>query len=222
LRLALFDLDHTLIPFDSGMAWTRHLVRVGALDAQAEQRYLRFCHQYVAGTLDIRAMVRANLLPLAAFEPAQVQAWRESFEAGIAQQLPQEMRALVDEHRAQGDLCAIVTATERLVSEPFALAFGIEHLLCTEGELVDGRPSGEIVGLPCFREHKVTRVQQWLAAVEGVPDTIAGFERSFFYTDSINDLALLEAVTDPIAVRPDERLRERASGAGWVIMAHVL
>ncbi len=215
MRLALFDLDHTLIPFDSGMAWTRHLVRVGALDAQAEQRYLDFCHQYVAGTLDIRAMVRANLLPLAAFEPTQVRAWRKSFEAEIAGQLPQAMRALVDEHRARGDLCAIVTATERLVAEPFARAFGIGHLVCTEGELVDGRPTGEIVGLPCFREHKVTRVQQWLAAVQGVPDRIDGFERSFFYTDSINDLALLEAVTDAVAVRADERLRERARAMGW-------
>ena len=218
MRLALFDLDHTLIPFDSGMAWTRHLVRAGALDAQAEQRYLDFCHQYVAGTLDIRAMVRANLLPLAAFEPAQVQAWRESFEAEIAAQLPQAMRALVDEHRAQGDLCAIVTATERLVAEPFARAFGIEQLVCTEGERVAGRPTGEIAGLPCFREHKVTRVQQWLADVQGVPDTIDGFERSFFYTDSINDLALLEAVTDAVAVRADERLRRRARAAGWLVL----
>lgn len=218
MRLALFDLDHTLIPFDSGLAWTRHLVRAGALDAQAEQRYLDFCHQYVAGTLDIRAMVRANLLPLAAFEPAQVQAWRESFEAEIAAQLPQAMRALVDDHRAHGDLCAIVTATERLVSEPFARAFGIEHLVCTEGERVEGRPTGEIVGLPCFREHKVTRVQQWLAGLDGVPDRIEGLERSFFYSDSINDLALLEAVTDPVAVRPDERLRQRARAAGWLVL----
>jgi HAD superfamily hydrolase (TIGR01490 family) len=218
VRLALFDLDHTLIPFDSGMAWTRHLARAGALDAQAERRYLDFCHQYVAGTLDIRAMVRANLLPLVAFEPAQVQAWRESFAAEIAAQLPQAMRALVDEHRTHGDLCAIVTATERLVAEPFARAFGIEHLVCTEGERVEGRPTGEIVGLPCFREHKVTRVQRWLAGLQGVPETIAGFERSFFYTDSINDLALLEAVTDAVAVRADERLRQRARAAGWLML----
>jgi HAD superfamily hydrolase (TIGR01490 family) len=218
VRLALFDLDHTLIPFDSGLAWTRFLVGEGVFDSAAEARYLDFCHQYVAGTLDIHAMVRANLLPLAAFEPARVQAWREHFERQIAAQLPAAMRALVDGHRQRGDLCALVTATERLVAEPYARAFGIEHLVATEGEFVDGRPSGETVGLPCFREHKLTRVQAWLAALEGAPDTIAGFERSFFYSDSINDLPLLAAVTDPVAVRPDERLRSHARAAGWALM----
>jgi HAD superfamily hydrolase (TIGR01490 family) len=219
MRLALFDLDHTLIPFDSGQAWTRFLVREGALDSGAEARYLDFCHQYVAGTLDIRAMVRASLLPLAAFEPARVQAWRASFELQIAAQLPQAMRDLVQGHRQRGDLCALVTATERMVSEPFARAFGIEHLVATEGELINGRPSGEIVGLPCFREHKLARVHAWLAALDDVmPETIAGFERSFFYSDSINDLPLLEAVTDPVAVRPDEPLRAHARAAGWVVV----
>ena len=168
MRLALFDLDHTLIPFDSGLAWTRHLMREGVLDAAAEQRYLGFCHQYVAGTLDIHAMVRAILLPLAAFEATQVQAWRARFELEIAAQLPASMRALVDAHRVQGDLCALVTATERLISEPFARAFGLEHLVATEGAMRDdGRPTGEIAGLPCFREHKLTRVQQWLAGLGG-------------------------------------------------------
>jgi HAD superfamily hydrolase (TIGR01490 family) len=218
-RLALFDLDHTLIPFDSGLAWTRHLMREGVLDAAAEPRYLEFCHQYVAGTLDIHAMVRAILLPLAAFEPAQVQAWRASFELEMSAQLPVSMRALVDAHRAQGDLCALVTATERLVSEPLARAFDLAHLVATEGVMRDGRPTGEIAGLPCFREHKLTRVQQWLAGLGGAwPARIDGFERSFFYSDSINDLPLLEAVTDPVAVRPDPSLRERAVAAGWQVL----
>ena len=119
-RLALFDLDHTLIPFDSGMAWTRFLVGEGALDGGAEARYLAFCHQYVAGALDIHAMVCANLLPLAAFEPQQVAQWRARFEDKIAPQLPLAMRQLVDRHRLRGDLCAVVTATEKLVAEPFA------------------------------------------------------------------------------------------------------
>jgi HAD superfamily phosphoserine phosphatase-like hydrolase len=169
MKLALFDLDHTLIPFDSGMAWTRHLMRQGALDAQAEARYLGFCQQYVAGTLDIHAMVRANLLPLAAFEPAQLATWRASFERAIAARLPVEMRELVARHRTRGDLCAVVTATERLVAEPFARAFGIEHLVATEGVMVGGRPTGEISGLPCFREHKLTRVQAWLAGQGTAP-----------------------------------------------------
>ena len=215
-RLALFDLDHTLIPFDSGMAWTRHLMREGALDAGAEARYLGFCRQYVAGTLDIHAMVRANLLPLAAFEPEQLARWRQRFEREIAEHLPDDaMRARVAHHLACGDLCAIVTATERLVAEPFARAFGIEHLVATEGVMVGGRPTGEIAGLPCFREHKLTRVQQWLRGLNAAPDSIAAFDESFFYSDSINDLPLLEAVTHPVAVRPDERLRAHVCALGW-------
>jgi HAD superfamily hydrolase (TIGR01490 family) len=218
-RLALFDLDHTLIPFDSGMAWTRFLVREGALDGGAEARYLGFCEQYVAGTLDIYAMVRANLLPLAAFEREQLAQWRQRFEREIAEQLPDDaMRARVAHHLGRGDLCAVVTATERLVAEPFARAFGIEHLVCTEGEMIDGRRTGEIDGLPCFREHKLTRVQQWLAGLSAAPDTIAAFDESFFYSDSITDLPLLEAVTHPVAVRPDERLRAHAQRAGWQLL----
>jgi HAD superfamily hydrolase (TIGR01490 family) len=218
MRLALFDLDHTLIPFDSGMAWTRHLIREGALDHAAEARYLGFCQQYVACTLDIHAMVRASLLPLAAFEPAQVHQWRTRFEREIAAQLPASMRELVNRHRSRGDLCAIVTATERLVAEPFARAFGIEHLIATEGVMAGGRPTGEIAGLPCFREHKLTRVQRWLAGLTNAPDTIAGFDESFFYSDSINDLPLLEAVTHPVAVRPDVRLRALAQARAWAMI----
>jgi HAD superfamily hydrolase (TIGR01490 family) len=216
MKLALFDLDHTLIPFDSGMAWTRFLVREGALDDGAEARYLGFCHQYVAGTLDIHAMVRANLLPLAALEPARLAQWRARFEQEIAARLPDDaMRARVAHHLDKGDLCAVVTATERLVAEAFARAFGIEHLVATEGVMVSGRPTGEIAGLPCFREHKLTRVQAWLAGLTAAPNTIAAFDESFFYSDSINDLPLLEAVTHPVAVRPDERLRAHACAAGW-------
>ena len=220
MRLALFDLDHTLIPFDSGMAWTRFLVREGALDDGAEARYLDFCHQYVDGTLDIHAMVRANLLPLAAFEPVQLAQWRQRFEHEIAAQLPNDaMRSRVTHHLDRGDLCAVVTATERLVAEPFARAFGIEHLVATEGVMVNGRPTGEIVGLPCFREHKLRRVQQWLTGLRVASNTIAAFDESFFYSDSINDLPLLEAVTHPVAVRPDERLRAHAAQAGWSVIA---
>jgi len=216
MKLALFDLDHTLIPFDSGMAWTRHLVREGALDAGAPQRYLDFCHQYVAGTLDIHAMHRASMAPLAAFAPAQLQAWRQSFALDIAAQLPQGMRELVARHRERGDLCAIVTATSRLVAEPFAQAFGIEHLVATEALMRDGRPSGEIDGLPCYREHKLTKVQSWLA---GVPaPALTAFEASWFYSDSASDLPLLQAVSHPVAVRPDARLREHALAAGWSVL----
>jgi HAD superfamily hydrolase (TIGR01490 family) len=215
MRLALFDLDHTLIPFDSGMAWTRYLVREGALHADAEQRYLDFCHQYVAGTLDIHAMHRASMTPLAAFAPAQLQAWRADFAREMQTQLPPGMQALVDRHRNRGDLCAVVTATSRMVAEPFVHAFGIGHLVATETVMADGRPTGEIDGLPCFREHKVTKVEAWLTGLNAPP---LAEVKAWFYSDSASDLPLLQAVSDPVAVRPDARLRSHALAAGWSVL----
>ena len=217
MSLALFDLDHTLIDFDSGHAWTRFLVARGVLPADAEARYIGFCHDYVAGTLDIHAMHRAVVGPLGAHAPARLQAWREDFAAEIAPRLPAAMRELVAAHRDAGHLCAVVTATSRFVAEPFARAFGIGHLVATEPVLdADGRPTGEIDGLPCFREHKVARVAAWLAG-RG-PRTLRDHERSWFYSDSISDLPLLQAVTHPVAVRPDPKLRAAAEAAGWRVI----
>ena len=212
-RLALFDLDHTLIPFDSGMAWTRFLVTAGALPSDAEARYLDFCHQYVAGTLDIHAMHRASMLPLRAIARDRLQALRSTFEAEMRSRLPAAMRELVRSHRERGDLCAIVTATSRLVAEPFARGFGIEHLVATEAVLADGLPTGEIEGLPCFRQHKVTRVSAWLGERR-----LADFAQSWFYSDSISDLPLLQAVSHPVAVQPDARLRAHALATGWPVL----
>jgi HAD superfamily hydrolase (TIGR01490 family) len=215
MRLALFDLDHTLIPFDSGMAWTRFLVERRALPPEADAEYLAWCHQYVAGTLDIRAMHRACMAPLAAFEPACVQAWLRGFESEIAARVPAAMRDRVARHRAAGDLCAIVTATARLIAEPLARVFAIADVVATEGVLRDGRPTGEIDGEPCYREHKVARVEQWLARRGS---SLAAHERSWFYSDSASDLPLLLAVTDPVAVHPDPALRAHAQRSGWPIL----
>ncbi len=228
MKLALFDLDHTLLPFDSGMAWTRFLVGIGALPAQAETDYLEHCRQYVASTLDIHAMHRACAAPLRAFTPPQVAQWLRQFERELAPRVPAAALALVRRHRDAGHLCALVTATTRFIAEPCARLFGIQPVVATEAQLIDGLPSGEIDGLPCFREHKLARVQQWLAGrpppVAGLagPAGLAAFEASWFYSDSASDLPLLGAVSNPVAVNPDARLRAHAVAAGWPVLELLL
>jgi len=221
MRLALFDLDHTLIPFDSGMAWTQFLVAAGALPPQAEAQYLGYCRQYVEGTLDIHAMHRASVAPLARFPRALLTQWGHEHEQRLAARVAPEMRALVQRHLDAGDLCAIVTATTRFIAEPYGRLFGIEHVVATEAATADGTPggalTGEIDGLPCFREHKPVRVTHWLQQ-QRPPLALDGFERSWFYSDSASDLPLLEIVTDPVAVRADPRLRAHARQAGWALI----
>jgi len=219
MNLALFDLDHTLIPFDSGMAWTQFLVAQGALPPEAEAQYLAYCHQYVAGTLDIHAMHHANVAPLQRFTRAELAGWVQAFEGRMADRVPASMRGLVTRHLRAGDLCAIVTATTRFIAEPFGRLFGIADVLATEPATDGGRPdapfTGQIAGEPCFREHKLTHVNRWLAhRGTGLGD----FDRSWFYSDSASDLPLLEAVSHPVAVDPDERLRAHAQAFNWRIL----
>lgn len=218
MRLALFDLDHTLIPFDSGMAWTDFLTAQGALPPDAPQRYLDFCHQYVAGTLDIHAMHHATVAPLAAFAPAQLNAWQHGFAQALASRIPAVTRERVAAHRAAGDTCLIVTATERLVAEPVSRHFPVHGLLATEGVWQDGRPVGRIDGLPCFREHKLTHLRAWLAG-QGLSQTGSelALSQATFYSDSASDLPLLLAVGHPVAVDPDARLHAEADARGWPV-----
>ncbi len=217
LRLALFDLDHTLIPFDSGGAFTRHLATLGVLPADFEATYLDFCHRYAEGRVDILAMHRFTVGALAAHPPAQLSAWLDDFrQRVIAPRVPADALALVQRHRAAGDHCLLVTATTRLVAEPFAQALGFDaatDVLATEPAR-DGRGhvTGEVVGLPCFRDHKVTHVGHWLAR-RGLG--WADVQRSWFYSDSHNDLPLLLHVSDPVAVNADARLAAHAAAAGW-------
>ena len=219
MNLALFDLDHTLIPFDSGMAWTEFLVAQAALPPAAEAQYLAYCHQYLAGTLDIHAMHHASVSPLRRYTRAQVAEWARAFEDRMAERIPASMRALVSRHRRAGDLCAIVTATTRFIADPFGRLFGIDDVLATEPATEGNRPdaafTGVIAGEPCFREHKLTHVNRWLA-MRG--SDLADFDKSWFYSDSASDLPLLEAVSHPVAVNPDERLRAHAQAAAWRIL----
>lgn len=222
MKLALFDLDHTLIPFDSGMAWIRFLVGRGRLPADAEHRHLRDCQAYVAGTLDIRAMHRRNVGSIARVPRTELAAWLADFEREIAPRIPAAMQALVQGHADAGHRCAIVTATTRFLAEPFARLFGDMALIATEPQTEDGRPegvfTGEIDGEPCHGEHKVGAVARWLAQQTAGPTTLAGFDETWFYSDSVNDLPLLGAVAHPVAVRPEPRLRAHALAAGWTVV----
>ena len=219
MQIALFDLDHTLIPFDSGSMFTRHLASLGALDDGFEAQYLEYCRRYADGTVDMMAMHRFTVGALGVHDPATLAQWLLDFRATIAPRVPPAARELVARHLAARDACALVTATTRFVAEAFASVFGLTEVLATEPESDDqGRYTGEIVGMACFREHKIAHVQAWLARRGARWEDV---ERSWFYSDSINDLPLLEAVTDPVVVDPDPALRAQALARGWPIMSFV-
>jgi HAD superfamily hydrolase (TIGR01490 family) len=205
------------------MAWTQFLIHRGILPAEAEARYLAYCHLYIAGTLDIHAMHRANMQVLLPVPRETLALWQRDFEAEMAPRIPATSRAVVERHRANGDLCAIVTATTRLIAEPMARLFGIDELVATRPATVDGLDdgafTGEIDGEPCYRHHKVSRVNEWLASrPPGSGTRLADFEQSWFYSDAIGDLPLLCAVSNPVVVCPDDRLRAHAEQAGWPVV----
>jgi HAD superfamily hydrolase (TIGR01490 family) len=218
MDLALFDLDHTLLPIDSDYEWGRFLARVGAVDDAHQQRENdRFYRDYQAGTLDIAAFLAFQLAPLGAHPPEQLRAWHDRFMAEVIDPaLRPSAQRLVEQHRERGDLCVIITATNEFVTAPIARRFGIEHLIATqverEGERYTGRPSGT----PSFREGKVIRLDQWLA---GLGSRLTDYPRSTFYSDSANDIALLERVTDPVATNPDDKLAAHARARGWRTLA---
>jgi HAD superfamily hydrolase (TIGR01490 family) len=214
-HLALFDLDLTLIPYDSGMAWLRFLAARGVLDAGAVDDYLDCCRQYVCGALDVRALHRVAMAPLARHQPARLDAWRAQFAAEVAAGIPAAAQALVAAHRDAGALCALVTATNDFMATPFAHALGIEHLLASPAEQCDGRFTGEIAGELCHGAGKIARVEGWLAGLGlGWDD----FAHSVFYSDSASDLPLLDRVAEAVAVRPDPVLRREALARGWRIV----
>jgi HAD superfamily hydrolase (TIGR01490 family) len=219
MQIALFDLDHTLIPFDSGSMFTRHLASLGALEDGFEARYLDYCRRYADGTVDMFAMHRFTVGALGAHDPATLARWMHAFRGTIAPHVPPAALALVARHLAARDACALVTATTRFVAEAFAAVFGLTEVLATEPEIdAQGRYTGEVVGQACFREHKIAHVQAWLARRGASWDDV---ERSWFYSDSINDLPLLQRVTDPVAVDPDPALRAHAVVNGWPIVSFV-
>lgn len=220
-RLALFDLDHTLIPADSDHEWGRFMVREGMVDrARFEQENNHFYEDYKAGCLDIEAYLRVALAPLARYSRAELDAFHARFMSEvIAPKILPPARALVDEHLKRGDLCCVVTATNAFVTAPIAHAFGIENLIAvdvaTEDDRPEGRFTGAFKGVPSFQAGKIVRTESWLASL-GL--SWQDFEQSFFYSDSRNDIPLLEKVTDPVATNPDDTLRAHAERLGWPII----
>ena len=218
MELALFDLDNTLLSGDSDHEWAQFLIDRGVLERDIyEARNDAFYEDYKAGTLDIYAFLDFQLAPLAAHPRAQLDAWHAEFMAERIQPMIREAgRALVRRHADAGALVAVVTATNSFVTAPIARAFGVTHLIATEPQVRDGRYTGKPEGTPSFREGKVTRLEQWLAS-RG--ESLSGFSRSWFYSDSRNDLPLLERVTDAVAVDPDPTLRETAIARGWPVIS---
>jgi HAD superfamily hydrolase (TIGR01490 family) len=215
-RLVLFDLDNTLLAGDSDFEWAQFLIEQKVLDREVyEARNQLFYDQYKAGTLDIHEFLDFQLKPLSRHPRAQLDAWhREFMDSKIRPLIRAKARALVEGHRA--DLCAVVTATNSFVTAPIARELGIPHLLATEPAHRDGQFTGAVEGIPCFREGKVARLESWLAQRGASLDS---FAESWFYSDSLNDLPLLERVSHPVAVDPDPTLRAHAQRKGWPILS---
>ena len=216
MKLALFDLDNTLLAGDSDFEWAQFLIEQGVLDREVyEARNEEFFAQYKAGTLDIYEFLDFQLKPLSRHPRAVLETWhREFMTRKILPIVRDSARELVERHR--GDLRAIITATNSFVTGPIAAAFGVEHLIATEPEERDGEFTGQVTDIPCFREGKVQRLETWL---ETQGRSLDSFEQSWFYSDSLNDLPLLAKVTHPVAVDPDDTLRAHAQAHGWPVMS---
>ena len=218
MRLALFDLDNTLLAGDSDYEWGQFLVDRGILERDAyEAQNRQYYEQYVAGTLDIHEYLGFALRPLADHEPRALERWHAEFmRLRILPMISAAARGLVRRHREAGDLCAIITATNSFVTAPIAREFGVEHLIATEPEKRAGRFTGRVSGTPCFREGKILRLDEWLGSLGR---RLGDFAESVFYSDSHNDLPLLERVTRPVAVDPDEALAAQAASRGWAVIS---
>jgi len=214
MPLALFDLDNTLLRGDSDYAWGEFLVEKGMVDAIAHQRENdRFYQQYLDGELDIHEFLEFQLRPLAENPLSRLEQWRNQYlQEYIRPMISPQARALVEKHRARGDIPVIITATNSFVTRPIADLFGVEHLIATEPEMIAGEYTGGVSGLPSYREGKVIRLREWLSEHD---QTLAD---SWFYSDSHNDLPLLESVENPVAVNADARLQSIAKKRQWPIL----
>ncbi|MBA3581703.1 MAG: HAD family hydrolase [Gammaproteobacteria bacterium] len=209
--LAIFDLDNTLLHGDSDYSWGCFLVAQGLVDgATYESKNRHYYEQYQSGVLNIHEFLAFALQPLTQHPLAHLLQLREIFMRDIiTPMILPKAEALIAEHRAQQHTLMIITATHRFITEPIAQRLGIPHLLATDPECINGAYTGRVSGIPCFQNGKVLRLQQWLSEHQ------ATLDHSWFYSDSHNDAPLLNVVTHPVAVDPDERLRSLAEQRGW-------
>lgn len=211
MNLALFDLDNTLLSADTDTEWFAFLGAQGVLTEGEQEQTADMDRRYRDGVASALEYVRFYLRPYPRHDMARLLAWRDAFlRERITPRILPRARELLASHR--NDLTVIITATNSFLTEPIAQAFEVEHLIATEPEIVDGRFTGDVVGEPCMRGGKVERLRAWLAE-RGA--SLSSFRESWFYSDSINDLPLLEHVTHPVAVDPDARLEAHARSRGW-------
>ncbi len=213
-NLALFDLDNTLLAGDSDYNWSLFLIKQGLLDEKTHhERNEQFYLDYKNGNLDIYKFLAFQLKPLSEHSVADLNALHAKYmDSVIRPMMTQKAQDLVDQHKAQGDLCLVITATNSFVTKPIAQAYGLAHLIGTDPEMVNGAYTGGVAGVPSFQEGKVTRLKLWLAE-RG--QELADFEQSYFYSDSHNDLPLMKLVTHPVAVDADAKLTDYAQQHGW-------
>ena len=219
MNLALFDLDNTLLSCDSDFEWAQFLIAKGVVDREIQEaKNMAFYDQYKEGTLDIDEFLAFQLAPLARHPRAELDAWhREYMARHIAPLIGDKARQLVRGHLANGDLCAVVTATNSFVTRPIVSEFGIAHLIGTVAavDVENGAFSGNPRGTPSFRDGKIERVDNWL---ESLGLWWGSFTESFFYSDSHNDLPLMGRVKTPVAVDPDPTLHRHSLKMGWKII----
>lgn len=213
-QLALFDLDNTLLAGDSDYSWSLFLISEGLLDEKTHHdRNEQFYEDYKNGCLDIDVFLQFQLTPLSQHPKKFLDQLHLKFmEQVIRPMMTDKAQALVKQHQANGDLCLIITATNSFVTKPIAKAYGIEHLIGTTPEIIDGEFTGKVSGLPSFQAGKVTRLNEWLSARE---QQFSDFKTSYFYSDSHNDLPLMKLVTNPVAVDADPQLTAHAEENGW-------
>ncbi|MFN7835187.1 MAG: HAD family hydrolase [Burkholderiaceae bacterium] len=217
MNLALFDLDHTLLPIDSDYGWGQFLISLGVVDADVYRtRNAEFYAQYQAGTLDIHAFLNFLVQPLIRHDRAQLDAWHARFMREVIEpQIRPAALALIGKHKNAGDDCVVVTATNSFITRPIVARLGLGELIATELETIDGQFTGKVLGTPSFREGKITRTEEWLHERQ---KTWQSFDTIHFYSDSANDLPLLEKVTHPVATNPDARLLQIAQTRGWPVL----